>query len=60
MIEVFVLIGWVDGHNAGGAINQEFLSIETCKFAKTMYEKMHDIGEFRWGKDDSWVECVKK
>ena len=56
MIEVFVLIGWIDGHNAGGVVNQEFLSIETCEAAKTMYEKMHDIGDFR----DSWVECVKK
>ncbi len=60
MIEIFVLIGWIDGHNTGSVVNQEFLSIETCEAAKLKYVEMHDISESRWNNDDSWVECVKK
>ena len=60
MIEIFVLIGWIDGHNAGGVVNQEFLSIETCEAAKLKHVEMHDISESRWGSDESWVECVRK
>lgn len=61
MIEVFVLIGWVDGYNAGGVISQEFNSLETCEAAKTLYIKNFGLEE---GLIDrfagSWVECVKK
>lgn len=61
MIEVFVLIGWIDGTYAGSVVAQEFLSIETCEAAKTMYIQMHNIqpAEDRWP-DSSWVDCVKK
>lgn len=60
MIEIFVLIGWIDGPNSGGVVNQEFLSIETCEAAKAKYVQMHEISESRWDNDESWVECVKK
>ena len=61
MIEVFVLIGWIDGYNAGGVIGQEFNSLETCEAAKTLYIQNHELEE-GWASDysGSWVECVKK
>jgi hypothetical protein len=61
MIEVFVLIGWIDGHRSGGVVSQEFNSLATCEAAKTLFVEMHDIQtkENRWT-DSSWVECVKK
>lgn len=60
MIEIFVLIGWIDGHNSGGVVNQEFLSIETCEAAKAKYVQMHEIDVTDRYPSDSWVECVKK
>jgi hypothetical protein len=62
VIEVFVLIGWIYGHNAGGVINQEFNSIATCEAAKTLVVEMHGIQdkENRWTYESSWVDCVKK
>jgi hypothetical protein len=60
MIEIFVLIGWIDGHRSGGVVGQEFFSLATCEAAKAKYIEMHDISESRWNNDDSWVECVKK
>ncbi len=61
MIEVFVLIGWIDGYSSGGVVSQEFNSLAACEAAKTLYVEMHDIkaASDRWP-DDSWVECVKK
>lgn len=61
MIEVFVLIGWIDGFKSGGVVGQEFISLATCEAAKSQYVEMHNIKENadRWA-DDSWVECVKK
>jgi len=61
MIEVFVLIGWIDGHRSGGVVAQEFNSLATCESAKALYVEMHSIkpASDRWA-DDSWVECVKK
>ena len=62
MIEVFVLIGWIDGANgAGGIISREFNSLETCQAAKTLYIENHDIMA-GWSSrySGSWVECVKK
>lgn len=61
MIEVFLLVGWIDGHRSGGVVGQEFNSLATCEAAKTLYIEMHDIQskEDRYS-DDSWVECVKK
>lgn len=60
MIEVFVLIGWIDGMKAGGVIGQEFNSLETCEAAKILYIQNHEL-EDGWGQfAGSWVECVKK
>lgn len=61
MIEVFVLIGWIDGHRSGGIVGQEFNSLETCEAAKAMYVQMHEIPDVkdRWY-SSSWVDCVKK
>jgi hypothetical protein len=61
MLEVFVLIGWIDGHRSGGVVAQEFFSLQTCEAAKSLYIEMHSVKgkEDRWS-DDSWVECVKK
>lgn len=61
MIEIFVLIGWIDGHRSGGVINQEFFSLETCEAAKAKYVQMHEIPDVkdRWS-TSSWVDCVKK
>jgi hypothetical protein len=61
MIEVFVLIGWIDGYRSGGVVGQEFNSLATCEAAKTVYVKMHNIQpkDNRWS-GDSWVNCVKK
>lgn len=61
MIEVFVLIGWIDGYRSGGVVGQEFNSLATCEAAKTVYVEMHNIqpkDNRRSG--DSWVDCVKK
>lgn len=63
MIEVFVLIGWIDGVKAGGVISQEFNSLETCEAAKAKYVQMHELDNDSWGGGryaGSWVECVKK
>ena len=61
MIEVFVLIGWIDGYRGAGVVNQEFNSLVTCEAAKTLLIEMHkmETKEERL-KNDSWVECVKK
>ena len=60
MIEVFVLIGWIDGIKAGGVIGQEFNSLERCEAAKTLYIQNLEL-EAGWGRfAGSWVECVKK
>lgn len=62
MIEIFVLIGWIDGHYAGAVVGQEFFSLATCEAAKAKYVQMNvikDSSEERYY-DDSWVECVKK
>lgn len=61
MIEIFVLIGWIDGHRSGGVVGQEFFSLATCEAAKAKYIQMHNIQEEdnRWPAD-SWVDCVKK
>jgi hypothetical protein len=62
MIEVFILIGWIDGHRSGGVVSQEFFSLATCEAAKTRYVERHNIQpkDDRWKVDGSWVECVKK
>lgn len=64
MIEVFVLIGWIDGisGHSGGAIGQEFNSLETCQAAKTLYIQKNKLeDDSRRGRFiASWVECVKK
>ena len=61
MIEVFVLIGWIDGYRSGSVVGQEFNSLATCEAAKTMYIEMHKIksADERYA-SDSWVDCVKK
>lgn len=61
MIEVFILIGWIDGYNSGGVVSQEFNSLATCEAAKTLLIDMHKMipKEDRYA-SDSWVECVKK
>lgn len=61
MIEVFVLIGWIDGYRSGGVVGQEFNSLAACEAAKALYVEMHEIkpANDRWD-DDSWVDCVKK
>ena len=61
MIEVFVLIGWIDGRNSGGVVSQEFNSLATCEAAKTLLIDMHKMlpKEDRYA-SDSWVGCVKK
>ena len=62
MIEVFVLIGWLDGTSSGGVVSQEFNSLATCEAAKTLYVQRRGIPtspDERWP-TDSWVECVKK
>jgi hypothetical protein len=61
MIEIFLLIGWIDGNRAGGVIAQEFNSLETCKAAKTLYIQNHELAADSTGRySGSWVECVKK
>lgn len=62
MIEVFVLIGWIDGFRSGGVVSQEFNSLATCEAAKTMFVKMHEININDRYRDptDNWVECVMK
>ncbi len=61
MIEVFVLIGWIDGVRAGGVVNQEFFSLETCEAAKAIYVQMHEIPDVKDRRStSSWVDCVKK
>lgn len=60
MIEIFVLIGWIDGHNSGGVVSQEFFSLETCQAAKAKYVQMREIDVTDRYPSDSWVECVKK
>ena len=61
MIEVFVLIGWIDGYRSGSVVSQEFNSLAACEVAKTLYIDMHKIKpeEERYP-SNSWVECVKK
>jgi hypothetical protein len=61
MIEVFVLIGWVNGFNNGGIVIHEFNSLATCEAAKTLFIEKHKMKpkEERYS-NDSWVECVKK
>lgn len=61
MIEVFVLIGWIDGHHAGDVVSQEFNSLATCEAAKTLFVERHKVlpNEDRYA-SDSWVECVTK
>ena len=61
MIEVFLLVGWIDGHRSGGVVGQEFNSLATCEAANTLYIEMHNIQskEDRYS-DDRLVECVKK
>lgn len=61
MIEVFVLIGWIDGYRSGGIVGQEFNSLATCEAAKARYVEMHNIklADERYA-GDSWVDCVKK
>lgn len=63
MIEVFVLIGWIDGIKAGGVVSQDFNSLDTCEAAKAKYIQMHDLDDDSWGSgrfEGSWVDCVKK
>jgi hypothetical protein len=61
MIEVFLLIGWIDGHKAGRTVSHEFYSLATCEAAKAKYVQMHEIKpEDRNYYGSSWVECVKK
>jgi hypothetical protein len=63
MIEIFVLIGWIDGFKAGGVVSQEFFSLDTCEAAKAKYVEMHELEPNGWGGgrfSGSWVECVKK
>lgn len=61
MIEVFVLIGWIQGVKAGGVIGQEFNSLDTCEAAKALYIQNHEIGDgWSISYEGSWVECVKK
>lgn len=61
MIEVFVLIGWIDGYRSGGLVSQEFNSLATCEAAKILFIDMHKMQpkEQRYA-HSSWVECVKK
>jgi len=63
MIEIFVLIGWIDGHRNGGVIGQEFNSLETCNAAKAIYVENLDLENDGWSKSvfsGSWMECVRK
>lgn len=62
MIEIFVLIGWIDGVKAGGVVNQEFFTLETCEAAKSIYIQKLELDDDSWGSRfvGSWVECVKK
>lgn len=62
MIEVFVLIGWIDGYRSGGVVSQEFNSLAACEAVKTLFIDMHNTQpkeEPSYG-HESWVECVKK
>lgn len=61
MIEVFLLVGWIDGYRSGGVVSQEFNSLAACETAKTLFIEMHSIQpkENRYA-SDSWVDCVKK
>lgn len=61
MIEIFVLIGWFDGFRAGGIINQEFFTKDTCEAAKALImEKYRADDVWYVTEDDTWLECVKK
>jgi hypothetical protein len=61
MIEVFLLVGWVDGFKSGGVVNIEFASEAACIEAKDLFQTRHDMKSVaeRYD-DDDWVECVKK
>ena len=61
MIEVFLLVGWIDGYRGAGVVSQEFTSLATCEVAKTLFVEMHEIkAKEDRNRHDSWVECVKK
>ncbi len=63
MIEIFVLIGWIDAFKAGGVVNIEFTSESACLEAKELFEQRHSMKSIEDRdvfNDDDWVECVKK
>lgn len=60
-MEVFILIAFLDGHQAAAGYEIDFNSKDTCEEAKVLIIKEHEIEYGGWQNvDKSWVICVKK